>query len=200
MTISFCRQRWTRSARRVVATVVVLGAASACSFPLLAAEATMAAAQPPRAAASATEVCDISLDRQGRLSGLVADAQGAPAANVEVVLERISRQGKPVVARGATDERGAFRFASVGGGSYLVSAAGGQTAIRAWKAGAAPPAAAPGVLVVADDEVARGQSTTSRVYQFLEERPAITYAAITAAIVIPIVEIADDEDEKKNGS
>jgi hypothetical protein len=162
--------------------------------------ATKTAVAPLARAAPMGAVADVKLDGRGSLSGTVSDRQGAALAGVEVTVERFSPSGRVAATKAITDRNGRFQTTPLSGGAYLASSAGGATAMRLWQEGAAPPSATGGVLIVGEGDVARAQSSTNLLYEFLEERPAITYPALAAAVVIPIVEIADDQDERKKGS
>lgn len=180
----------------------IIGAACLVGAPIAAAAdgrpAANAAAVQVRAAAPA--VTDVKLDAHGALRGVVTDSQGVALPGSKVTIERFSATGRVEAAQAFTDREGRFRTAPLAGGSYLASSEGGATAVRLWSSSAAPPRAVGGVLIVGESGVARGQTSTNLIYEFLEERPALTYGAIATAIVVPIVEIADDQDERKKGS
>ena len=146
---------------------------------------------------AAPAVRDVSLDRDGRLVGCVTDVQGSAVRRTAVLLERITPAGRTLADQVETDDAGRFQTRPLAAGSYIASAAGGQSAVRAWQAQAAPPAANRGLMIVADEQALRGQSSTNVVYEFIEARPALTYTAIGAAVVVPIIEIADNDDRPR---
>jgi hypothetical protein len=131
---------------------------------------------------------------------MVTDAEGVSIERATVTLEQPSPGGRTVASKVVTDAAGRFQTGPLSGGVYLASAPGGAAIVRLWKGDVAPPSASNGLLIVSDEQTARGQTSTAVVYEFLAERPALTYAGIAAAIVIPVVEIADDQDERKRGS
>ena len=57
----------------------------------------------------------------------------------------------------------------------------------------APPTSRPGVLLVANSPIMRGQS--SPVYAWISDHPYLFYAGVAAAIVVPLVVINGSDDE-----
>lgn len=148
----------------------------------------------------APRIVDVKLDSRGSLGGYVTDAQGNAVAGSEVTIERYSASGRAIAAKATTDDVGRFQTGPLASGAYLASSAGGSAPVRVWKDEAAPPGATRGLLIVADSGLARGQSSTNRLYELIEEYPALSYGALGTAVVVPIVEIADDQDERRRGS
>lgn len=134
-------------------------------------------------------VLDVALTPQGSLAGLILDGSGQPVAHQPVVAEPVAGQPHAVVS----DAAGRFSIAGLRGGVYRVSAAGTSLACRCWTAGTAPPAAGEQVLLVADEEIQRGQ----RPIGDLLGGPVLLALIIAAAIAIPI---AVHNSQKKDAS
>jgi hypothetical protein len=96
---------------------------------------------------------DVALASQGVLLGQVVDGQGHPLAAVPVT---IAQAGRPL-AVAPTDPQGYFAFRGVQGGMYELNAAQGSGSYRAWVGETAPPQAQRGVLIVAGQDLVRGQ-------------------------------------------
>ncbi|QEG36168.1 hypothetical protein Pr1d_34770 [Bythopirellula goksoeyrii] len=145
---------------------------------------------------------DISLQTGGVLSGKVVTAAG----NVQPGLPVVVRAGGEELATTKTDPSGNFQVAGLKGGVVEVAAAGTQGNCRLWAPGTAPPAAQPGLLVVSQDQVVRGQNCGSRVgcgtgvfggqgggvLGFMLDHPLVTAGVIGTAIAIPLA--LDDND------
>jgi hypothetical protein len=99
------------------------------------------------------QALDISLEDGGVLNGQVVDAAGVPLAQTVVNLRSINGR----VATGHTDSSGRFQIRGLGGGLYEVTAAQRSGTFRLWAAGASPPGAVKQVLLVAGQQVTRGQ-------------------------------------------
>jgi hypothetical protein len=137
-------------------------------------------------------VLDVSLAEGGVLLGQVLDPQGAPQANMPVT---IAADGKAIgVAR--TDVQGYFAFRGLRGGTYGLTAAEGRGLYRAWVAGTAPPGARPGAIVVAGEDLVRGQWGAAR---FWLTDPWVLTGLGLAAIAVPAgIILADDDDEPES--
>ncbi len=153
--------------------------------PVLSAASPQAEARSQSAAA----VLDIELGPGGILAGLTVDQQGQPLKGNVVVL---AQDGK-VVAKTLSDDHGQFRFEQLRGGVYGLETGQVGQLCRLWMQNTAPPAAKSRLLVVADGQIARGQSVPSRVYNWFEGKPFIGYALVATAITVPIV-VANDSD------
>jgi hypothetical protein len=103
--------------------------------------------------ASKLKISDVSLDSKGIFNGIVADKDGRPIGLSEVVIA----QGKRVVAKTKTNERGEFQVAKLRGGNYQVVVAKQIGHVRLWKNGTAPPKAMQQALLISRP-VVRGQS------------------------------------------
>jgi hypothetical protein len=125
--------------------------------------------------------------------GQVVDGQGAPLARVPVSLRGVAGE----LAASQTNAKGYFAFSGMKGGVYEVATPAGSGVYRVWSPGAAPPAAQPGVLIVAGSETLRGQccdpcGPCGGVLGFFGKHPLLTATLIAAAIAIPIAVTADD--------
>ena len=112
------------------------------------------------------------------------------------------------VAAVVTGPDGSFRIRGVPNGTYTVSVAGGHHVYRLWNGGSEPSRATRLALIVANDAVVRGQCPPHdmgmgyvrgprpigySLYDMIEEHPVLAYTALTAAIVVPIVVINEND-------
>jgi hypothetical protein len=132
----------------------------------------------PAAASPVLDVIDVALTAGGEFSGQVVDAQGRPQAGTSVM---VCRQ-QQVVATTSTDEHGQFSLRGLQGGMYQVVAGQGMQSFRLWAPGTAPPAARQSALLIASDQVVRGQGGL----RYWLTNPWVLSAAIAAAIAVPI--------------
>jgi hypothetical protein len=141
-------------------------------------------------AAVGTQLFDVVLTADGVLLGQVLDPQARPRALVPVSIYASGRE----IGRGVTDNNGYFAFRGLTGGTYQLAAVGGVSTYRVWSRGAAPATAQPGVLVVAGQDLSRGQLGWAR---FWLSHPyvlgGLAGAAIGGGIALAIE--ADDDDE-----
>lgn len=133
--------RIRRFERMMVATLVV-----SLLMPLRLAGAVEMVEQP---------ALDIALSAAGELQGQVVDVAGQARQNVPVVLSQAGVE----VARTTTKEDGRFALSGLAGGLYTIETEGSLVACRAWSPNTAPPIAQPGVLMVSDGMVERGNMT-----------------------------------------
>ena len=101
---------------------------------------------------SANRATDIALGAQGILTGRVVDASGNALAAAPLVI----RYGDHEVARAVTMGDGSFSVANLRGGVHQVVVGPHQAALRLWSKETAPPSARDQLLVVAGDNVVRG--------------------------------------------
>lgn len=141
---------------------------------------------------------DVTLTAGGVLQGQVIDRQGAPLAMMPVALRDRDRQ----ITGTATDEYGRFAVGSLRGGVYQIVAGGGYATYRLWSPGTAPPSAEQTALVVAGQDVVRGQwggGSCRRccpgwgVVTFWMSNPWIVAGIAATAIAIPVA-INNSED------
>ena len=107
----------------------------------------------PAGAAPTPSILDVSFGAEGTLTGQVLNAQGAPLAQNLVTVRRSGFD----VASAVTDKQGMFAVRGLQGGVYEVRSAGGSGVFRLWTANTSPPATHSGVLIVAGEQVSRGQ-------------------------------------------
>jgi hypothetical protein len=124
------------------------------------------------------------------LFGQVQDPQGAAKANVPVDLY----QGGQKLAETRTDQNGYFRFTNLRGGVYQVATAGGAAAYRVWTAQTAPPSAQPGALIIADEDLVRGQSCFGRL-KFWLSHPLVIAGVVATAVAVPVALACEKEEE-----
>lgn len=140
-------------------------------------------------------VLDVSLDKSGKLSGFVVDAQGKPQANEAVSV----LQGRSVVAKATTDAKGRFEVTGLKGGVYGIQSAKGMTAYRVWTTTAAPKTSKEFAVVVKDNNLVRAQDDGSGLGGILSSDTGsylLGGAAITGVIVgaIALKESGDNKD------
>lgn len=140
---------------------------------------------------------DVALHKDGLLIGQLVGASGKPSADATVRLTLAD--GRKAEAK--TNADGGFAFKNVRGVARLES---DKTAlmVRSWTSEAAPPSAAPAVLLVEGGEIARGQryagpiangtvSHTKRLFA----NPLFVAGAVATAVAIPVaIHNADDDD------
>lgn len=147
---------------------------------------------------------DIALAMGGILIGQVVDTEGQALKEAEVVL----KSGGKEIARCQTDAAGKFQVAGLRGGAIEVASKGTMGNCRVWAPGTAPPAAQPGLLVVAEGDVIRGQHGGRRVpghsygrgvrghggglLAKMIEHPLVTAGVVGAAIAVPLAVSNDD--------
>jgi len=130
-----------------------------------------------------TVVADVAMTADGRLVGQVLDGQGSPVAGIPVAVFQQDRQA----AAATTDAAGYFAVAGLRSGVYQVAAAEGRAFYRVWAPGMAPPGAQQSALVVAGEDLARGQigfgmGGLSGIFS----NPWFAAAAVSASVAAPI--------------
>ncbi len=147
-------------------------------------------------------MADVALQQapQGRvLVGRVVDQQGAGQADSAVTLYSNGKK----VAEAKTDGKGVFVFHGLRGGVYQMTVGQSVLALRVWTPGAAPPSAQPGALIVAGQEVVRGQRHPfghgfGRA-KFWLSHPLVIAGIVATAVAIPVaLHNADDDDGPKS--
>lgn len=148
----------TRTACQGAALLACLGMLlpqGALAAPLKVEPHDVASRQDPR---ENSQVLDVALDAAGYLHGQVTNQDGAPLANVHVV---VSQQQRPV-GETITNSDGWFVIAGLRGGVYQIESSQSQVTWRVWAPGAAPPSAQRAAMVVARGDTLRGQNGTRR--------------------------------------
>ena len=168
---------------------------------ILAAIACVGTVCPPRAIAAepASTAKDVSLRPGGVLVGQVMDQQGAAKAGTAVSIWQDERE----VVNTRTDTNGIFAAQGLRGGVYQVLTPEGQALCRLWAPDTAPPAATDAVVVVAGQDLVRGQwapttmgaSYGGRWLDWVRSHPYITAGIVAAAIATPLALAADDDDD-----
>ena len=110
----------------------------------------------------------------------------------------IRQNGRPV-RLAQTDSHGRFQVANLRGGVYEIATNRSVQTVRAWTNDVAPPDAHDIAVLESPRLVMRGQQVprppvSYSLGSWMSSHPVLTYTALTAAIVIPIVAIADDDD------
>jgi hypothetical protein len=156
-------------------------------------------AQSPVPRRPAARVPDVRLDEQGRFQGVVVNGQGQPVAQAKLTLRRADPREPQLEAAGwtaTTDARGRFLLEGIPAGTYRLETSAGVYLCRLWTSAAAPPAAAPALLVVNDPQIERGQRPIGEIFR---ADPLLMATVVAAAIAIPIV-IHKSRDEAPEGS
>ena len=138
---------------------------------------------------AAPPAIDVALSGGGLLMGQVVDPQGAASAKVPVSLRMQDRE----IATSLTDNRGYFVVANLRGGVYQIVAPGGHGMYRLWAPGTAPPGAQQGALVMARQDLVRGQCYTGGgvpcggALGFWLCNPWVVAGVAATAITVPVV-------------
>jgi hypothetical protein len=170
------------------AEIVLVSLVAAVCVP----QALWAAAVTPE---QPTVVADVAMTADGRLVGQVLDGRGSPVAGAPVAIFQQDRQA----ARATTDAAGYFAVAGLRSGVYQVAAAEGRAFYRVWAPGMAPPGAQQGALVVAGEDLVRGQLGSFLPFggfgfggfgmgglSGIFSNPWFTAAAVSASVAAPI--------------
>ena len=149
----------------------------------------------PNNPAAVTQMLDIQLDADGRMLGQVVDGSGKPLPSSKLTLVRWPETSR-VVLKIDAGEDGMFKTAPLRAGTYRIHTNNGVIFCRCWRADAAPPKAAKGILVVDDPNVARGQQPIGQLFR---TEPLLIAALVTAAVAIPIA-VHKSRDDAPEGS
>jgi predicted alpha/beta hydrolase len=135
-------------------------------------------------------IVDVALREHGTMLGQVVDTAGLPKGNVPVSLS----SGQQALGTAKTDANGYFAFTGLRGGMYQVVAAEGHGTYRVWTPGTAPPTAQQGALVIAGEDLTRGQFKSG--WKFCLANPWIIAGIVAAAVAIPVaIHNLDDDDD-----
>ncbi len=132
---------------------------------------------------------DVALTGGGVLLGKVIDPQGAAVAKVPVSLREQDRE----IATAVTDDQGYFTVGNLRGGVYQIVAAEGHGTYRLWAPGTAPPTAQQGALVMAGQNLVRGQCYTGGcapcggALGFWLCNPWVIAGIVATAVTVPVV-------------
>lgn len=152
-------------------SVAVLATVGMC-FPSAAFSSTLPTPNP--------KVADVALTEGGTLVGQVVTADGLPVRDMPVLLQ--DQRASTVELK--TNKDGYFAAKNVSPGVYRLAAADEQGVYRLWAPKTAPPTAQKGALLVAGDEVARGQH--GNALRNMLANPWIVGGIVAAAIAIPV--------------
>jgi hypothetical protein len=153
-----------------------------CVLVLLAVLGMLAPAQLLAAAPETNAVKDVALRDGGVLVGQVVDPQGAAKVGSSVT---ISFDGQTIASTN-TGSDGYFAVKGLRGGVHQVATTEGQGAYRLWAAGTAPPAAQEGVLVVAGNDLARGQQTGGGGLKTFLSNPLVIAGIVATSVAVPV--------------
>ena len=124
---------------------------------------------------------DVALEKGGVLVGQVVDNHGTGVGGAQVSVRQGSKD--PIAAKTGPD--GHFTVKGLRGGVYQLAAADGHGVYRLWSAGTAPPAAIHEAVLVAGNDVVRGQDEPGAWKTFLTN-PLVIAAVVATAIAVPV--------------
>jgi hypothetical protein len=131
------------------------------------------------------------------LVGEVVDPQGIAKRETPVWIQY---EGVDVV-RTMTDINGVFAAKGLREGEYKIKTDQGMSTCHLWSAETAPRSARHIALVVAGNEVVRGQSKNSGVFSqakaWAKAHPYITTGAVVTAVAVPLALTHDGWDSGK---
>jgi hypothetical protein len=114
--------------------------------------------------------------------------------DVVVSVTRVDRTARPRQERTTPDGR--FAVGDLQAGTYRLETSEGVCICRLWTSAAAPPAAAPSLLIVNDASVTRGQRP---IRDLFHADPVLMATVVAAAIAIPIA-VHKSRDDSSEGS
>jgi hypothetical protein len=155
---------------------------------LLLARPAPSVAQAPRQPVK-PPIVDVELGPRGQWSGNIVTPQGICVSNLPVRLSN----GRGPLTNFTTDQQGRFALSSLPTGVHLLQCDGTPRLYRFWKNGTAPPKAMQRSLIITQGDVVRGVQG-SQIYDWMSDHPALTYAGIAAAIVVPVVVVGSNQD------
>lgn len=184
---------WQRACAWVAAATVVVPMQVMANQPVVVPQVPV----KPQPTQPAVKTVDVALDVHGRLSGQVVNVEGQPQVKSVVSLTD-GKQTQKVI----TNQRGEFRLDNVATGSYRLQVGKQLKPCRVWKQAAAPPQANQGVMLIAGDQIVRGQtycgSPVAAGYGGFKEamtHPLVVAGVVAAAIAIPVaIHNSDDDD------
>ena len=127
-------------------------AAGLATIGLIVPQAAIVAAMDAPSGIAQVPIVDVTLTQDNLLRGQLVDRQGTPQAGKEMTLAVAGR----IAAKTVTDNEGHFALRVAKGGVYVLSDGERSVLIRAWTGSSAPPSAKAGVLMISDENLARG--------------------------------------------
>ncbi len=162
---------------------------------LLLAFLSLGSISPVAAKNRTSSILDVKLHSEGLLVGQLFSNSGTPLVGTEVTLSMVNGMG----AKAITNEQGGFAFSGVSGAVHLSSDQVSRT-VRVWQHDAAPPNAAPAVLLVQQDELTRGQHHSPLANNIVKRtkrlmaNPLIVAGIVGTAVAIPVAIHNNDDD------
>lgn len=150
---------------------------------------TLADTPYSESAANKIKINDVALNAEGVFSGIVADKDGNPQAQNEVLIA----QGKRVIAKTETNARGEFQVEKLRGGHYQVVVGNQIGHVRVWTNTAAPPNSLKQVVLVSKP-IVRGQSAIGGMSSVGGAAGLLTLGAAAATVTLGIVNNNDIGD------
>jgi len=140
-------------------------------------------------------VTDVAMTADGRLVGQVVDGDGVPVADTAVSVRSQDREW----VRAVTDKNGFFAVKGLPGGIYQFVAADGFGSYRVWTPELAPPGARQGALIVAGQQLVRGQmrGMFPGGLQGIVSNPWFMAATVAASVAAPVA--VHNSEREDNG-
>ena len=172
-------------------TCMRLGRCLSCIAAMAMMASPLVAAERDNERAKAEQVFDVTISKQGKLTGQVLSNSGQPRVKTTVV----AMAKDQVIAKTQTDVRGVFQLPVNKPGVYQIALADRSFTVRAWNADLAPPATRDALLCVTQDgPTVRGQLGND--LRCLLTNPIFIGLGVAAAVAVPIViDEVDDDDE-----
>ena len=129
-------------------------------------------------------ILDIRLGGDGRFTGRAISHDGKPTAGATIVV----KQGKSVIAKAVTDDKGQFAVSDLKSGVYEVGTGATVGTYRVWSEKSAPPSAKPHCLLVMGENGARGQYGLTET--IAEENLGLILLAATTGLALAALLVA----------
>ena len=136
---------------------------------------------------------DVALDDNGLLQGVVVNNTGVLQTGVDVAVYAVSDY--VVVGKTSTDAAGRFQLRLTQGGVYRLVAGDRSLMLRCWAGSTAPPCASQ-QLMVAVDQLHRGQISPAACGL---GSPWVMAGLVAAAIIIPVA-IHNNREDRASAS
>ena len=189
----FCSFLWGRTGTMNFAGMIRVLAVCLAVLGFCLPQPLLAAVQTDHTSA----VTDVTMHRgpQGNVfAGRVLDQQGVPQGNIPVMLLASGQ----TLAETTTDRNGSFVFANLRGGVYQVVSTDAVGIYRVWMPGTAPPSAQPSALIIAGEDVVRGQFRPLRQgcaqARFWLSHPCVVAGLVATGVLVPVLLLNCDDD------